>query len=276
MGFQPEARRRAVSTSKKNISKKRVSRRAPEKKARPVKKKLSQAKISSLAVDHQELGLKMAWKLLSNWRVRLAVDDVTSIVGLALMEAAHRFDPTKGAAFGTFLFYHIRGLLLKEITNAMNDKNISKIGTDVENYHTLFNTLYHMRGENPLIEHETPEKILQRQELSQICETAYSALDELEQEVIKRHVMNEESLVDISRDLNYCRCHISRVKHSALGKLSDLLLPAKDFDEQGENKLIDMNEAKLKLKQYTGGRGRRKQKVDSPSSYDDEQMRQAG
>ncbi|MCB0358269.1 MAG: hypothetical protein KDD44_01485, partial [Bdellovibrionales bacterium] len=84
---------------------------------------LSREQINQLIVDHQVDGQKMAWKLLNRWRLRLPKEDVVSIVGIALCEAGNRFDPSYQATFRTFFFYHLRGVLIKEVTRMIQDRN---------------------------------------------------------------------------------------------------------------------------------------------------------
>jgi len=43
---------------------------------------------------------------------------VDSIVDLSLCEAVKRFDPLKGASFMTFLFYHLKGNLVRAVAAA--------------------------------------------------------------------------------------------------------------------------------------------------------------
>lgn len=217
---------------------------------------------AQLILSHRELGIKIAWRLLSNWRIRLPQDDVLSMVGIALCEAASRFDPTKGATFGTFLFYHVRGVLLKEIANAMNERRFRNIEGDQESYYLLFNTMCYVNGDSALVETNTPERNLQKQELGNILNSAYSALDDLEKTVLTRHFINEESLVDIAKDLDYCRCHISRVKTTAVSKIGKHFDSIETKDETaitGPKEVPSAHAVAPKAK-YTGGRGRRRLK----------------
>jgi len=238
-------------------------------------KTLSKKQKNELILSHQEQGLKIAWRLLSNWRIKMQSDEVSSIVGIALCEAASRFDTEKGASFGTFLFYHIRGTLLKEITSAVNERRVCKLGGPDENYFSLFNSMFHTKGENPLVENNTPEKIIQKQELKERCKDACSQLDELEQTVIVRHYVHEESLVHISKDLSYCRCHISRVKNNALEKLAKLLIPfkteVKPDSPPAAGPIARLVQAK---RRYTGGRGRRK--LSNEDVVEEEKISHAG
>ena len=90
-------------------------------------KKLSRKGIDSLIIEHRDHGRRLAWSFLSGWRIRMPQDDVVSIVGAALCEAANRFDPGREVAFKTFFFYHLRGMLLKEVSRMVKQKSLMSI-----------------------------------------------------------------------------------------------------------------------------------------------------
>ena len=100
-----------------------------------------------------------------------------------------------------------------------------------------------------------------------LCWQACKDLDPLEQEVVIRSFVHDQSLVDIARELDYCRCHISRVKSNALTKLRSVL--EKHIRESPKkNRVVVPQKAKKstrkksKKRRYTGGRGRRRASDD--------------
>lgn len=209
-----------------------------------IKPNLSIEEREAVILANYEQSMRVAWKMLSNWRVRMPEDEVTSIVGAALCDAAYRFDPKRGVAFQTFFFYHLRGLFIKEISRIVQEQSS-----------TVFVPHHVLGGEaeegfaNPkwffrLIDNNHPERIIQEREKSLAVWGACSELDELEQEVLVRVYVNDEQLVAVAEELNYCRCHISRVKSRALKKLKEGLQ-------------ADSDNSQIK-KRYKGGRGRRK------------------
>ena len=229
----------------------------------PPPSKLSREKLDELIVSHREHGKRLAWSFLNAWRVRMNHDEIMSVVGMALCEAASRFDAEKGVAFKTFFFYHLRGMLLREIGRAVNEQkvlqyvapaSISEVSTAEK--------IFLPREWLNFAETNNPEKILEKTRISQACWTACNQLDPLEREVIIRYFVNDEPLVNIAEDLNYCRCHISRVKSRALVRLARLL---RNEDEQAmdDEQIIAMSkqadrQSKTASASYTGGRGRRK------------------
>ncbi len=195
-------------------------------------KKQPEIDTNRLILEHRENGRKLARSLLRRWRARLNAEEIDSLVDLTLCEAAKRFSPIHGASFMTFMFYHLRGYLVRAVASAMNANNVLLAfnpgpGTDIIDAANLEGDAYKSFlpecASFGLHEIEGPENILLRKEKIDSCRSACSKLDELEQEVLIRSYEREESLVDIARELGYSRCHISRVKKRALERLESFL-----------------------------------------------------
>ena len=225
-------------------------------------RKLSEAEYYSLIVDNREYGKRLAWSFLSSWRIRLEQDEVISIVGAALCEAACRFDPDKKVNFRTFFFYHLRGMLLKEISANIQDQKTLQFSIDCPEIGSESTAL--LSKTTHLIENSTPEELIGKKQLSTACLEACNALDDLEQEVLVRFFFNDEPLVQVAQELDYCRCHISRVKRRALKKMAAMLTSVvKEEVIDGESEDLPTAQSlaaqiELQKKRYTGGRGRRK------------------
>lgn len=227
--------------------------------------KLNPEQISTMITEHLEVGKRLAWSFLGSWRIRMNSDEVISIVGASLCEAAHRFDPTKGVSFKTFLFYYLRGMLLKEITRIVNDRKVGDALAEESLAQYKGNIVMLNRWPFALIEQNNPERLLERRQLSYSCWKACSKLDSLEREVVYRHFVCDESLKEIAASLGYCRCHISRVKSTALEKLESLLESSVESEGGGSSRqaslLLSRLTADLSRKRgYKGGRGRSKAK----------------
>ncbi|MDD2942655.1 MAG: sigma-70 family RNA polymerase sigma factor [bacterium] len=216
-------------------------------------KRLPTAEISRLIVDNIKYGESVAFSLLRRWGVRLTAEQVMSIVGESLAESANRFDEAKGASFNTFFFYHLRGNLLKEVEQYIsNRKNLVSI-TDMATESMPGDVMltHHSKDAHAEVRHD-PEQILEDKQLSQICWDACSGLDDLEQEVVNRHFVEEEPLTAIAENLGYSRCHISRVKSKALARLGNVLQGAFNVKNGGDEGGAAAGG------RYKGGRGRRK------------------
>lgn len=188
--------------------------------------------ISELVLEHREKGRKLARSILKRWNVSLPGEEIDSIVDLSLCEAAKRYDQSKGASFITFLFYHMRGFFVRSITSSAQENSIfvacaQSVGIDTTDWYRIENGPTWDYVPEYLTEEfqsiENPEDILLREEKIANCREALAKLDHLEQVVIMKAYFNEESLVDVARELGYSRCHVSRIKRSALSKLEGLI-----------------------------------------------------
>ncbi len=236
-----------------------VSRIAPKVKLRtaaakpaPRPKKFSK---EEMILEYRANARKLSRSILRRWRSRIDLEELDSLVDLALCEAAERYDASKGASFMTFLFYHLRGCLVRAVDTAANANTISAADYEIEGlmsgmiapvdsqesglvagadmFHELTNE-----------EYLSPDELLYKREVAEISNQACAKLDELEQEVIYRLFVQEEQLVDIARSLGYSRCHISRVKKRALDVLHAQLGP--QLEKKGRP--LDDDEDEISLK----------------------------
>lgn len=185
-------------------------------------KTLSPLQQENLVIDYRLKARKLARSILRKWHSRLDLQEVDSIVDLSLCEAVRRFNPSKGASFMTFLFYHMRGNLIRAVSQAANAHVIPAIDAETGQ----------VKGEGgkavnaqeiaeALCSHDqaSPDDSLLRKEMASLSHDACAKLDALEREVIFRIYIQEQQLMDIASSLGYSRCHISRVKKKALETL---------------------------------------------------------
>ena len=69
----------------------------------------------TLVDQHSELVRRAAHQLMARLPASVQLDDLIQAGMLGLLEAAQRFDPTKGASFATFADRRVRGAMLDEI-----------------------------------------------------------------------------------------------------------------------------------------------------------------
>lgn len=159
-------------------------------------------------------------------------EEIDSVVDLSLCETAKRYSSNRGASFMTFFFYHLRGHLVRTVARAAQGSNVflafaKNAGVEAGDLAQLSTeTLHSYVPDYLLFQHrdgETPENLLIRREKINQCRSACKKLDALEREVIDRSFGSEEALVDVAKSLGYSRCHISRVKRSALARLKGAL-----------------------------------------------------
>jgi RNA polymerase sigma factor (sigma-70 family) len=176
-----------------------------------------------LVVGYRNKARKLARSILRRWHARLDIGEVDSIVDLSLCEAVQRFSPEKGASFMTFMFFHLRGNLIRAVAGSVTAYSL--LGADANDYlddgATPGRTVNAAEVARALFNNDlsSPDEELFRKELAAISADAFDRLDPLEREVISRIYLAEEQLLDIADNLGYSRCHISRVKKRALETL---------------------------------------------------------
>lgn len=190
---------------------------------------------TNLVLKYRLKARKIARSILRKWHSRIDPMEIDSIVDLSLCETVQRFNPAKGAGFITFLFYHLRGNLIRAVETAANANAVP-----MAEYEDIDAALTHERGEAPNAlkatateiaealsseQIESPDDAFFKQELREVSAQACSGLDPLEREVIYRLFVLEHQLMDIAKTLGYSRCHISRVKRKALDTLEKALSP---------------------------------------------------
>ncbi|MCC6932973.1 MAG: hypothetical protein IT292_06935 [Deltaproteobacteria bacterium] len=221
------AKRRPTARQKQTI-KALAARKAKAAKVKKPKK----IDLDSLILDHRDNGRRLSRSLLRKWNVNIEPEEINSIVDFALCDAASRFRTDKGASFMTFFFYHLRGHLVRLIAEASSNSSMfissaTSSGVDLGDYSALAPTM-ETNGFCDVVTtrqkiSESPEELLLKKEELVNCQSHLNQLDKLEQTIVARLYASDEPLNKIARTLGYSRCHISRVKKSALGKLKKLL-----------------------------------------------------
>ncbi len=188
-------------------------------------KTLSPRKQEELVLTFRMKARKLARSILRKWHARLDLQEVDSVVDLSLCEAVRRYNPNKGASFMTFLFYHMRGNLIRAVAAAATANSVPLPELDESGSAKSEQGSY--RGVNAieiaeaLCSHDyvMPDEMLLKKEMVSMSHGACEKLDSLEKEVIYRIYIQEQQLMDIASSLGYSRCHISRVKKKALETL---------------------------------------------------------
>ena len=188
------------------------------------------AQQEALIIKYRLKARKLGRSILRRWHSRMDLDEVDSIVDLSLCEAVKRFDASKGASFMTFLFYHLKGNLVRAVTTAATSMAIPIFNQDettkpaAEPEH-MFGHQFRALNSAEVAEAVTsqdvplPDEMLWKKELNSASTAACDKLDPLEREIIKRIFLQEQQIMDIAAALGYSRCHITRVKKKALETL---------------------------------------------------------
>ena len=218
----------------------------------------------ALIIKYRLKARKLGRSILRRWHARMDLDEVDSLVDLSLCEAVKRFNPKKGASFMTFLFYHLKGNLVRSVaaaaqssqlpTGLVEDEKTERPSGDLMGELTL-------RGINSAEIAEAvssqdapqPDEALWRKQLHSQSSLACSKLDALEREIIKRIFIQEQQIMDIASSLGYSRCHISRVKKKALETLYDELRGSMNNDDLGQRPSFD-DEDEADIERRVAGR----------------------
>jgi RNA polymerase sigma factor (sigma-70 family) len=215
------------------------------------KEPLTPRQREALVTKYRLKARKLGRSILRTWHSRLDLEEVDSVVDLSLCEAVRRFDPTKGASFMTFLYYHLKGNLVRAVAIAANSHSVPLFNPEdlegvvaPEDQHFMghqFRTLTAAEVSEALTGAEAPlpDEVLWKKELGSKSHEAFLKLDLLEREIIQRIYIAEEQIMDIARDLGYSRCHVSRVKKRALETLYDEMKCSMKLDELPERPSFD-------------------------------------
>ena len=209
-------------------------------------RELTDAEREELVITYRIKARKLARSILRKWHARLDLQEVDSVVDLSLCEAVRRYNPAKGASFMTFLFYHMRGNLIRAVSTAANANTVPMSDYEFSEATACSNAVA-AKGINAVEVAEAlvsqdfamPDDQLLKKEMSRISAEACARLDPLEREVIERIYLQEQQLMDIAQSLGYSRCHISRVKKKALETLHGDLAPSFGYDRNARPDFSD-------------------------------------
>lgn len=219
----------------------------------------TEAQQEALILKYRLKARKLGRSILRRWHSRMDLDEVDSIVDLSLCEAVKRFDASKGASFMTFLFYHLKGNLVRAVANAATSTAIPIYNQD--EYPATTGEAEHFIGHqframnsSEVAEAVTsqdvplPDEMLWKKELTNASSEACEKLDPLEREIIKRIFLHEQQIMDIAVALGYSRCHISRVKKKALETLHTELRSSMSHVDLGKTPSFDDEDEAPKLR----------------------------
>ncbi len=197
----------------------------------------------ALIIKYRMKARKLGRSILRRWHSRMDIDEVDSIVDLSLCEAVKRFDPLKGASFMTFLFYHLKGNLVRAVASAASSTAIPAAIAELSEsafadgerrqYSNIALNAIELAEAVSSQDIPQPDEALWRKELSSRSSDACEKLDALEREIVKRIFVHEQQIIDIAAALGYSRCHISRVKKKALSTLHDELSVIMNREDYG-------------------------------------------
>lgn len=176
-----------------------------------------------LAMQYRSAARKLALSMVTKWKCRLEKDELQSVIDLALCEAASRYNCAHGAAFMTFLYYHLKGKLIKTIAARadtglvfIDDYERSRLSVYGDDESSDVRTSEWRSYGNVMDIAYEPEDALYRQQLVELCLKACQRLKGIEREVIWRVYFENKELNEVTTEMGYSRGHLFRVRMRAL------------------------------------------------------------
>jgi RNA polymerase sigma factor for flagellar operon FliA len=210
---------------------------------------------------HSELALveAIAAQILRSVGRSIEFDDLVGAGREGLLDAARRFDPSRGVPFGAYAALRVRGAILDGVRQlsllprrtyeriaaleaavrvsegeaeqvfadaAGTDPNAARRALE-EHLSSIalaaaIGIAAETRGE-PIDGEDTPEQALSRAQLVQVVRGAVAELDDFEGQIVRRHYLEGEHLEDIARDLEISKSWASRLHTRAVGRLAKRL-----------------------------------------------------
>ena len=158
-----------------------------------------------LVLEHRISARKMASAILQKWGCYLELDELHSLVDLALCTAAQSYCPNKGTEFTTFLYYYLLGQLRIAITGRAKDVHI----------------FTEMQGQNfsETEKNKEVDHIVHQKQLFELILNECKQLEDVENQILRKVYTNDQQVKKVAQELGLSRAHVSRVKTKALVKL---------------------------------------------------------
>lgn len=239
---------------------------------------------------------KLAMSIMKRWRARVEREEFESTVDLSLCEAAKLFKPGIGCSFTSYLFYHLRGNLIRSIQRSSQNTWISRelarfmaggVGPEIDRPAGIEVTAEQITKALSNHEVEMPEEALYRKQVAEVIREACQSLEKLQRSVIGSWLMGNHKVKSIAESVGLSRCYTSRIRRRAMrelkkrvgaGLLNELDIEL-NFDDDGssdsESPKRQRDLERLKLKRKMERRLQRyqaKQRAVSDDTFADETL----
>lgn len=195
----------------------------------------------AFVIEHQEMVHGLAVRLRRELSLHGDLDDLVAFGFGGLLEAQHRFDPTRGVQFRTFAYHRVRGAMLdgvrkmaylprraherlKESSETPPTVLPRAAATPLEKVFTRLSAGLMTAG--PLhgsFGDESPEQKLLKDEGIARLLGALSRLSERQRKLVRGYYFDGRSLDDIARELGISKSWASRLHTNALRELRGVL-----------------------------------------------------
>lgn len=206
--------------------------------------------MNELIESHLGYAHAMAAELAGRFPPNILRADLERAAEFGLVQAAHSYDPSRGASFATFAYYRIRGAIFDEIRKSWNashvkcepDSSVSEVFADGAAFHKtstswkenedIFSAsegaAYFISLDSTYTEPvsdmtESPATRVIRKEESAAIQEAIRQLPDRHRIVLCAHYFEDLSLVSISKQLNLSKSWVSRIHAQALAMVRKIL-----------------------------------------------------
>ena len=164
-----------------------------------------QSNFEKLVLEHRISARKMASTILQKWGCYLELEELHSLVDLALCTAAQSYCPNRGTEFTTFLYYYLLGQLRISITGRAKDIHI---------FTEMQGQSFSEPEEGKEVDH-----IVHQKQLFELILNECQHLEEVENQILRKVYTDDQQVKKVAQELGLSRAHVSRVKTKALTKL---------------------------------------------------------
>jgi len=211
----------------RKVAEKKITEKTVDQQISPEERKM-------LVLAHREEARCFAKNLLRRWKCYFELDELYSLVDMALCQAANGFSPVHGAKFSTYSYFYIKGVLVRAIRKRKNSSmlivaNVWDIDSEEEEMDERYGKEHgELSADNAFggqLYKLRPDQLLFRKQLRGLGEAAYQGLEGLERAVIEKVYYQGCSMTEAAKQLGYSRCHLSRVRTRAIERLRQTLQP---------------------------------------------------
>jgi RNA polymerase sigma factor (sigma-70 family) len=182
-----------------------------------------------LIEGNRDLAQRMSRAILRTFNARLDPEELISATDIALCEAASRYRPMKNATFSTYLYYFLKGALVRSIKQQTREVIESCCTEEELCLHDETSTQQEQESISPRA--QSPEAQTYKEELRLLCQRGLAELTQVERSVLlESHVM-ELGMQEVADNLGYSRGHLFSIRKTAENKFRSYLLASEeDFD----------------------------------------------
>ena len=193
---------------------------------------LSPERRRALADDHMGLARVVAQTVHRSLRGAIELDDLVAFATVGLLQAASRYDDSKGASFASFAYQRIRGAIydgIREIAPLPTSAYRAARASESPGPNLFVTSLdAHVEAGFQVADPSSPsaEENAERSELCAMLRRAIAGLSERERALILAHYFLDKPLRSAGNDLGISKSWASRLHSQAICRLRRSIAPA--------------------------------------------------